>query len=131
MIAFLLMILGYFSLLLLMGFIAYRKTKKTPEDYFIAGRSFGPLILFFSLAATNFSAFTFLGFAGNAYKIGLGQYGIMGFGTAFMALMFFIIGRKVWKLGKENRYITPPELIGDRFQSRSLRLLFMGVMVVF
>lgn len=114
-----------------MGFIAYRKTKKTPEDYFIAGRSFGPIILFFSLAATNFSAFTFLGFAGNAYKIGLGQYGIMGFGTAIMALMFFVIGRKVWTLGKEKRYITPPELIGDRFSSRSLRLIFMGVMIVF
>jgi len=131
MIEFLLMIIGYFSLLILMGLIAYKKTKKTPEDYFIAGRTFGPIILFFSLAATNFSAFTFLGFAGNAYKIGLGQYGIMGFGTAIMAIMFFVIGRKVWKQGKEKRYITPPELIGNRFNSRSLRLIFMGVMVVF
>jgi SSS family solute:Na+ symporter len=131
MIEFLLMIIGYFSLLIIMGIIAYRRTKKTPEDYFIAGRTFGPIILFFSLAATNFSAFTFLGFAGNAYKIGLGQYGIMGFGTAIMAIMFFVIGRKVWKVGKQKRYITPPELIGDRFGSRSLRLIFMGVMVVF
>ena len=131
MIEFLLMIVGYFSLLLGMGFFAYMRTQKTPEDYFIAGRTFGPVVLFFSLAATNFSAFTFLGFAGNAYKIGLGQYGIMGFGTAIMAIMFFVIGRKVWKLGKEKRYLTPPELIGDRFESRSLRLIFMGVMVIF
>ncbi len=131
MIEFLLMVIGYFSLLIVMGFVAYNKTKKTPEDYFIAGRTFGPIILFFSLAATNFSAFTFLGFAGNSYKIGLGQYGIMGFGTAIMAIMFFIIGRKVWKLGKEKRFITPPELIGNRFDSRSLRLIFMAVMVVF
>jgi len=131
MIEFLLMIIGYFSLLILMGFVAYKKTKKTPEDYFIAGRTFGPLILFFSLAATNFSAFTFLGFAGNAYKMGLGQYGIMGFGTAIMAIMFFVIGRKVWKQGKEKKFITPPELIGHRFDSRFLRLIFMSVMVVF
>jgi SSS family solute:Na+ symporter len=55
----------------------------------------------------------------------------MGFGTAIMAIMFFVIGRKVWKLGKEKGYITPPELIGDRFNSTSLRLLFMGVMVIF
>ena len=131
MIEFLLMVIGYFFVLLILGFIAYQKTKKTPEDYFIAGRTFGPVILFFSLAATNFSAFTFLGFAGNAYKTGLGQYGIMGFGTAIMAIMFFIIGRKIWKLGKKHKYITPPELIGHRFNSRSLRLIFMGVMVVF
>jgi SSS family solute:Na+ symporter len=131
MIEFLLMVIGYFSLLIVMGFVAYKKTKKTPEDYFIAGRTFGPIILFFSLAATNFSAFTFLGFAGNAYKMGLGQYGIMGFGTAIMAIMFFVIGRKVWIQGKEKKYITPPELIGRRFDSRPLRLIFMGVMVVF
>ena len=131
MIIFLALIIFYFSILIFLGIIAYRKTKKTPEDYFIAGRTFGPIILFFSLAATNFSAFTFLGFAGNAYKSGLGQYGIMSFGTAFMAIMFYVIGRRVWKLGKKKRYITPPELIGDHFDSRSLRLIFMGVMVIF
>lgn len=131
MITFIALVIIYFLILMSVGILAYRKTKKTPEDYFIAGRTFGPIILFFSLAATNFSAFAFLGFAGNAYKSGFGQYGIMGFGTAIMAIMFFVIGRKVWKLGKEKRYITPPELIGDRFNSRSLRLIFMGVMVVF
>jgi len=131
MIEFLIMVIIYFSILILIGLISFRKTKKTPEDYFIAGRTFGPIILFFSLAATNFSAFTFLGFAGNAYKSGLGQYGIMGFGTAIMAIMFFVIGRKVWKLGKEKNFITPPELIGNRFNSRFLRLLFMVVMIIF
>jgi len=48
-----------------------------------------------------------------------------------MAIMFYVIGRRVWKLGKNKGYITPPELIGDRFNSYTLRLLFMGVMVVF
>jgi len=125
------MVVFYFIILLLLGFFAHKRTKKTPEDYFLANRSFGPMLLFFTLIATNFSAFTFLGFAGNAYKTGFGQYGIMGFGTAIMAIMFFVIGRKVWKLGKEKGYITPPELIGDRFNSTSLRLLFMCVMVIF
>jgi solute:Na+ symporter, SSS family len=128
---FLALVVVYFIFLIILGIIAHKKTKKTPQDYFLANRTFGPLILFFTMAATNFSAFTFLGFAGNAYKSGLGQYGIMGFGTAFMAIMFYIIGRKVWKLGKEKGYITPPELIGDRFNSTSLRLLFMFVMVIF
>ncbi len=114
-----------------MGIYAHKRTKKTAQDYFLANRTFGPVILFFTLAATNFSAFTFLGFAGKAYDSGFGQYGIMAFGTAIMAVMFYVIGRKVWKLGKEKGYITPPELIGDRFNSTSLRLLFMGVMVVF
>jgi len=128
---FFIMVVMYFVVLLLLGFLAYKKTGKTPEDYFLANRSFGSVVLFFTLIATNFSAFTFLGFAGNAYKTGFGQYGIMGFGTAIMAVMFYVIGRKVWRLGKEKGYITPPELVGDRFNSMFLRLLFMGVMVVF
>jgi SSS family solute:Na+ symporter len=128
---FLSIVVIYFIILILLGIIAHKRTKKTPEDYFLANRSFGPMILFFTLAATNFSAFTFLGFAGKAYESGFGQYGIMGFGTAIMAIMFFVIGRKVWRLGKKRGYITPPELIGDRFNSMGLRLLFMGVMVVF
>lgn len=128
---FLLLVVLYFIVILGLGLYAHRCTKKTPEDYFLANRSFGSIILFFTLIATNFSAFTFLGFAGNAYKTGFGQYGIMAFGTGIMAIMFFVIGRKVWILGKEKGYITPPELIGDRFNSTSLRLLFMGIMVIF
>ena len=128
---FIVLVVIYFIFLLSLGFIAHKRTKKAPEDYFLANRTFGPIILFFTLAATNFSAFTFLGFAGNAYNSGFGQYGIMGFGTAIMAIMFYIIGRKVWKLGKIKGYITPPELIGDRFNSVSLRILFLIIMVIF
>jgi len=131
MILFLFLVLFYFIILLSIGYYAKKKSINTPEDYFLAGRSFGVIVLFFSLAATNFSAFTFLGFAGNAYKAGFGQYGIMAFGTGFMALMFYIIGRKVWILGKKHGFVTPAELIGAHFNRKKLRLLFMGVMVIF
>ncbi len=128
---FIILFIIYFIILLSLGFFAHKITKKNPQDYFLANRSFGTTILFFTLISTNFSAFTFLGFADGAYKYGLGQYGIMGFGTAIMAIMFYIIGRKVWRLGKKNGYITPPELIGKRFNSNFLRILFMLVMVIF
>ena len=55
----------------------------------------------------------------------------MAFGTGFMAIMFYIIGRKVWKLGKIKGYITPPELIGDIFNSKLLKIIFLFVMVIF
>jgi SSS family solute:Na+ symporter len=117
--------------LLLLGLIAHKKTNKNAEDYFLANRTFGPIILLFTFAATNFSAFTFLGFAGKSYESGFGQYGIMAFGTGFMAIMFYIIGRKVWKLGKKKGYITPPELVGDILNSKLLKIIFLFVMVIF
>jgi len=125
------MFVVYLASLLAIGYFTWRISHKTSEDYFVASRSFGPIVLFLSLAATNFSAFTFFGFAGAAYKFGLAYYGIMAFGTGFMAISFYIIGRKVWQLGKKHGYITPPELIGDRMNSDSLRIIFLAVMVVF
>ena len=124
-------VIGYFILLVLLGMYARRRTANSPEGYFLAGRGFGPLVMFFTLAATNFSAFTFLGFAGKAYTDGFGQYGIMALGTSVMAIMFFVLGRKIWQQGKKYGYITPGELVGGRYKSRSLRLLTTGVMSLF
>jgi len=125
------MIVAYFLVLLALGIYSHKKARNDVEDYFLAGRSFGPVVLFFTLAATNFSAFTFLGFAEKAYTDGMGQYGIMALGTSFMAVMFYVIGRKVWKIGKERRYITPGELIGGRHNSTALKLIFTGAMSIF
>ncbi|OYT62230.1 Na+/pantothenate symporter PanF, partial [Thermoplasmatales archaeon ex4484_30] len=129
--AMIVIIIAYFLILLAIGIYAHRKTKATPEDYFLANRNFGSIILFFTLAATNFSAFTFLGFAGKAYTDGMGQYGIMALGTSFMAMMFYFIGRKIWKAGKEKGYVTPGELIGKEHKSKGLQFLVTAIMSMF
>ena len=46
------------------GFIGFKKSGSSPDDYFLAGRGVGTVVMFFTLIATNFSAFFFLGFAG-------------------------------------------------------------------
>jgi SSS family solute:Na+ symporter len=121
----------YVLLLAALSLRARKRAGRSAEEFFVAGRSIGPLVLFLTLAATNFSAFFFLGFAGAAWKFGLGQYGIMGLGTALVPVSFYVIGRKVWRLGKEKGYLTAPELIGAELSSRSLRYLVLVVMVVF
>jgi len=126
-----LVVVGYFALLLGIGALARRRARGTADDYFIASRSLPPLVLFLTMAATNFSAFTVFGFSGAGWRIGYAFYPIMAFGTAFMALSFYFIGRPVWKLGKERGLITPPEFIFDRFGSTTLRLLFFTVLTVF
>jgi len=75
------------------GVIGYQRQKNTPDDYFLADRKIGPVVLFFTLIATNFSAFTFLGFSGSGYRVGMSYYPMMGFGTALVALTFYLIGR--------------------------------------
>jgi len=126
-----LIVAGYLAVLLGIGFWARKRARRTAEDYFVASRSLPPLVLFLTMAATNFSAFTVFGFSGAGWRIGYSFYPIMAFGTGFMALSFAYIGRPVWRLGKEKGLFTPPELVFNRFASPTLRLLFLGVMVAF
>jgi len=58
------------------------ETSQTPEGYFLANRNLGTLALFFTILATNFSAFYFLGFAGAGYRIGYAHYIMMSLGTS-------------------------------------------------
>jgi len=107
------------------------KKEATPESYFLADRNLSTLRLFFTILATNFSAFYFLGFAGEGYKIGFVHYLMMSMGTAFASISFFIIGIPAWHLGKKYGHITPTELIYGQTGSRPLALLFSIVMIVF
>ena len=114
-----------------LGLLSYQQQTNTAEDYFLANRKIGTVVLFFTLIATNFSSFFFLGFAGEGYRIGISYYPMMAFGTGFAALSFYYIGYRVWLLGKQNNLITPPELIEFRWQNQPLKLLFLAVMVIF
>ncbi len=121
----------YFVILLVIGYFARTHWRSTPTAYFLADRRLGPLVLLATMTATNFSAFTVFGTSGAGYRDGWSFFPIMGFGTGFMALSFWVIGRKVWQVGRERGLITPPELVHALYHSRPLSLLFALVMIVF
>jgi SSS family solute:Na+ symporter len=122
---------SYFLIVLAIGFLARTRWHSSPQNYFLADRRLGPLILLATMAATNFSAFTVFGTSGAGYRDGWSFFPIMGFGTGFMALSFWVIGRRAWREGKQRGVITPPELVGALYGSRGLSLLFALVMIVF
>ena len=124
-------IIGYLAVLVATGVWAGRRSRRSTEDYFLASRSLGPVVTVFTLAATNFSAFTVFGFSGQGWQSGYAFYPIMAFGTGFMALTFYLIGRPVHALGRAHGLLTPPDLIHHRFGSAPLRLLVLLVMTVF
>lgn len=121
----------YLIITLAIGVFFKQRAARSPAAYFLADRSLSPLLLFFTMAASNFSAFTIFGLSGAGYRIGYAFYPVMAFGTGFMALAFWLIGSKILKLSKERCYLTPGDFIGDRYGSRSLQRLFSGVMLLF
>jgi len=122
---------AYFLIVLVIGFIARTRWKSTPDTYFLADRKLGTLILLGTMVATNFSAFTVFGTSGAGYRDGYAFFPIMGFGTGFMALAFWILGRKIRQVGLEHGLVTPPELVNRLYQSPALSFLFAIVMIIF
>jgi SSS family solute:Na+ symporter len=122
---------GYALVLLALGAAARRFSRRSAEDFFLASRALGPLVLLATMAATNFSGFTVVGFSGAGYRLGFAFYPVMAYGTGLMALSFALIGIPAMRLGKSLGLITPPELVGARFQSRPLSVLFAVAMATF
>ncbi len=119
-------------LVISIGIGLYGRSKEdSAEDYFVASRKINPWILFCTLAATNFSAFFFLGFAGASYRAGWGFYGIMAMGTSLVGLSILLLGIPIHRLGKEKGYVTPPELIAGETNSKYLGWIYGFVLVVF
>ena len=108
-----------------------RNKENSSEDYFVASRKINPWILFCTLAATNFSAFFFLGFSGASYRAGWGFYGIMAMGTSLVGLSILLLGIPIHKLGKDKGYMTPPQLISGETKSKPLGWIYGIVLVIF
>jgi SSS family solute:Na+ symporter len=127
----LLIVIAYLILTLVVGFIFRKRARRSSTEFFLAGRSVPRILLFFTMAATNFSAFTVFGFSGAGYRIGYAFYPVMGFGTGFMALALYIIGSKILILSKKRGYVTPSDFIIDRYNSSALKILVSTIMIVF
>ena len=120
----------YLCISVAIGFYG-RSDEDTAEDYFVASRKINPWILFCTLAATNFSAFFFLGFAGASYRAGWGFYGIMAMGTSLVGLSILLLGIPIYRLGKEKGYMTPPALIAGETNSKYLGWIYGAILVIF
>ncbi|WP_336136019.1 sodium:solute symporter family protein [Natronomonas amylolytica] len=121
-------IVGYLLVALAVGLVAYRLTERTAEDFYLASRTFGTVVLLFTVFATLLSAFTFFGGPDNAYAFGPEWILVMGLmdGIIF-AVLWYVVGYKQWLLGQKHGYVTLGEMLGDRFGSTAVRALVAGI----
>lgn len=120
--------LAYLLILLLIGWLAWRRTDSTAEDYFLGGRAARTFVLFMALFGTNVTPFVLLGIPGLSYHHGVGIFGlnaaIVGLG---IPLTFWLIGDPARRAARRIGAITPVELYSERFGSPLVgRLLFLA-----
>src|SRR5438445_7703531 len=107
----------YLAIVAYIGSVAFRRGKENTEDFFLASRTIGPMVFFLSIFATNMTAFAILGSSGNAYRRGIGVYGLMASSSAFVIpLTIFFIGTRLWALGKRFGHQTQVAFFRDRWE---------------
>jgi len=126
----LLIILFFILANLIVGSIVSSKKMTSRDQFALAGRSLSGLLLFATMAATNFSAFTVFGLSGAGYRMGWAYYPAMAFGTGFMALSFIVLGIPMLRLSKTYGWISPAQFIEARYKSGFLSKIYAFLIVV-
>lgn len=123
-------IIAYLLLLLAIGGVAGRWFRGTSRDYLLASHSIGPFLLLMSLFGTTMTAFALVGSSGEAYSEGIGVYGLLASSSGIVhSLCFFLIGVKIWSLGRKYGYTTQIQFFRDRLESDRIGLLLFPILV--
>ena len=113
----------YLVVLLLLGWIGrVSRKEESLRDFYLAGSSFGFVVLFLTLFATQYSGNTLLGFAGRSYQQG-GSYVVSITFMILVITVMMIYAPRLFRLARRFHYITPVDYVFHRFGSHSLRIL--------
>ena len=126
----LIIICVYLLMLLALGAMSNRFFKGTAADYFLASRGIGSFLLLMSLFGTTMTAFALVGSTGESFKEGIGVYGMLASWSGIVhSACFFLVGIKLWSLGKRYGYTTQIQFFRDRFDSDKLGLMLFPILV--
>jgi len=127
------LILVYCVLQVALGLWLGRKVRSS-GDFFVAGRSLSPGLLFATLVAANVGAGSTVGAAGLGYANGIAAWWWVGSAGVGSLIMAFTVGPRIWTLARDHGLKTVGDFLEWRF-SRDLRgvissLLWVGTISI-
>ena len=126
------MIIVFFAVTVLVGFLAARSAKGV-DGFVLGGRSVGPWLTAFSFGTSYFSAVIFIGYAGRfGWNFGLASTWV-GLGNAFIGslMAWMLLGRRTRVMTQHIGSRTMPDFFGLRYKSKALRLVAAAIVFVF
>jgi SSS family solute:Na+ symporter len=124
------LILVYLVGTIVLGVVANRRMRVDLEDFLLYGRRAGFVVLYLTVVASFHSAFAFLGSSGFFYTHGVGFWAA-GTWTVLVGAITYVLGTRIWALGKAFGYITPADLLADFYESEAVRVTVALVSVLF
>ena len=124
-------VLGYLVLLLALGIFSSKYFRGTSKDYFVASRSIGSFMLLMSVFGTTMTGFALVGSSGKAFTTGVATYGAVAAWSGIIhSAIFFIIGLRLWAIGKRHGYVTQVQFFRDRFNSQTVGTVLFVLLVL-
>ena len=124
------LIFVYLLITIVIGVVANRRLTGDMEDFLLYGRKAGFVVLYLTVVATYHSAFAFLGSGGYFYTHGIGFWDA-GTWTILVGAITYVLGSRIWALGKAFKYITPADMLADFYESEAVRVVVAIVSVLF
>lgn len=118
-------------IVVLMAAYGYRISAKTAEDYMLGGRAIGVVVMFFFILFAVSSSWTFYGFPGLLYRHGPAYIMFIWGSVAGFAGLYMFLGPRLWAVARINNFLSPVEVLSERYESRSLRWLLSLSLLAF
>jgi len=111
------------------GLWAMRRTH-SPSDFFIAGRSLGPLVVALAIFSSTLSGFGFVGGPGLVYSQGVSSFWMIILSTTGYALGFFLVAKRIRMIAELRDAISLPDVVAARYKSEAVRFLMALTIVL-
>ena len=123
----------YLGLMVGLGVLARPRVSKrggeSLSEFYLAGRSLGPLVLLLTLYATQYSGNTVVGYPAEASRLGYAWIMSVSFMMAII-VVYLLYAPRLQRLANARGFITPGDWVDYRFNSRPLSLLTNLLLVV-
>ncbi|NMC06610.1 MAG: hypothetical protein GYA24_15440 [Candidatus Lokiarchaeota archaeon] len=123
-------LVAYLAVLVAFGIYSKKRTKSV-EDYLVAGKSIGPVLLGISFGVTYFSSVLVIGGGGQAFMWGLGAIWVAAINVLVgIFFMFLLFGRRTKIMSDQCKAVTVPQLLAFRYQDKNYQV-FLGFVIMF
>jgi Na+/proline symporter len=125
------MLLAYIVVFLAITYLARRQYSDNLSDYVVASRGLSWIVASLTLVATVLSGVGMAGFPGTVYSVGIPFITMILVGYAATAPAIWYLGRRMWVVGNEHDLNTPGDLLGDYYQSDTVRVYTVLASIAF
>ena len=119
----------YLGLLAAFAFWSRRETG-TLSGFFLAGKKLPGWVVAFSTNATGESGWLLLGLTGMGYLVGMHAYWVVVGEIIGIALSWWLVSRRLKRLGDETDSITVPDVLTARFDDRLHLIRGIAVIII-